>query len=150
MTEEKFKFVNSLPGLPSFKGLPLLPTWLLNAKSLHVLVMADREAISGLCAMLFSGSSLIFHAVPLFWGSLGTQCSHPVRCSRSCLVLLPAFLMLTAGACGPPVTSRYEFSAECDFLTPNAGLFWTLGSLSTSIPSYQGMKNILFPSILVP
>lgn len=65
-------------------------------------------------------SSLIFHEVPVL--EISGHIVFAPRCNRSCLVLLPACLMLTAGACGPPVASCYEFSAECDFLTPNADL----------------------------
>lgn len=35
-----------------------------------------------------------------------------------------------AGANGPAITSSSEVSVECNFLIPNADLFWTLGSLS--------------------
>ena len=71
-------------------------------------------------------------------------------CNRSCLVLWAAFLILTAGASVPATASHCEVSVEWDFLIPNTDLIWTLGSLSISGPSYQGMKNILVPLYTIP
>lgn len=105
-----------------------------------VSILERAERVSSLPAVRCAVPWVLTHLHPC------GCCGDLWACSAcACLVLLAAFLTHAAGACGPAVTSPGEVSAERDFLTPAADLFWTLGSLSISAPFLRGMTDIWGP-----